>query len=188
MKKILWLPFLGLAACSQWQGADDSRWLLEPAGLSWVDCAPGPRGEALAYDFVHEEVPGRSFAPSPDACGGHSGLRMSALELAQLLAYALHTEVLLHKEVREEMLLRLWGWYPAGQEGPYPVDEATARVWHPGDLYALAGPEEHTCVLRYPRQVEAVLLVNSDIYTALADVKRPCKLLQKAYAKALVAP
>jgi len=36
--------------------------------------------------------------------------------------------------------------------------------------------------------VEAVLLINSDIYTALADVKRPCKLLQKAYAKALVAP
>lgn len=58
----------------------------------------------------------------------------------------------------------------------------------PGDLYASAGPEEHTCVLRYPRQVEAVLLINSDIYTALADVKRPCKLLQKAYAKALVAP
>lgn len=110
VKRILWLPFLGLAACSQWQGADDSRWLLEPAGLSWVDCTPGPRGEALAYDFVHEEVAGRSFAPSPDACGGHSGLRMSALELAQLLAYALHTEVLLPKGVREEMLLRLWGW------------------------------------------------------------------------------
>ena len=91
MKKILWLPFLGLAACSQGQGADDSRWLLEPAGLSWVDCAPGPRGEALAYGFLHEEVAGRSFAPSPDACGGRSGLRMSALELAQLMAYALHT-------------------------------------------------------------------------------------------------
>ena len=107
MKKILWLPFLGLAACSQGQGADDSRWLLEPAGLSWVDCAPGPRGEALAYGFLHEEVAGRSFAPSPDACGGRSGLRMSALELAQLMAYALHTEVLLPKEVR---FFQCCGW------------------------------------------------------------------------------
>ncbi|BAW01241.1 uncharacterized protein TTMY_0837 [Thermus thermophilus] len=114
----------------------------------------GPQGEALAYDFVHEEVAGQSFAPSPDACGGHLGLRLSALELAQLPAYPLRTEVLLPKGMREERLLRLWGWYPAGQGGPYPGDEATARVWHPGDLYASAGPEEHTCVLRYPRQVE----------------------------------
>ena len=169
-----------------------NTWVLDNIGIEErVDCR-FRRGEdyAMYYDFDGPSDAGYIFDRADESCGGHAGLQMSALEVAQLLAYARHSDVLLGEAEKEALHQDALGFYERETTG----DMSTARLMKRGDWYHYyegkdtnpqASAEIHTCVLAFPYEVEAVLLVNSSLAPGTPS---PCAGLKDAYEKALVTP
>ncbi|WP_287408300.1 serine hydrolase domain-containing protein [Oceanithermus sp.] len=165
--------------------------ILLPLGIGRVECSFQSAGNyALYYDFENPAQPGTDASRALKDCGGHSGLFMSAVELAKLLAYARYDDGILDDEARDRMAQQALGWYNRVSTG----DPDTARLRKRGDYYSwyvdketypwLAN-EQHTCAIWYPRQVEAVLLVNSSVGNG---APMPCDLLDQAYQAAVAGP
>jgi CubicO group peptidase (beta-lactamase class C family) len=165
--------------------------ILLPLGIDRVECSFQSAGNyALYYDFENLAEPGTALNRALKDCGGHSGLYMSAVELAKLLAYARYTDTVLDDEARDRMAQQALGWFNRVSTG----DPDTARLRKRGDYYHYyvdkeqhpeKAKEQHTCAIWYPRQVEAVLLVNSSVGNG---APMPCDLLDQAYEAAIVGP
>ena len=169
-----------------------NQFVFAPIGIARVDCRFDRAGNyAYYYDHDGPRTKGFVFDRSDQDCGGHAGLQLSALELARYLAYVRYSDAVLDDAARAEMYGRGLGWWG---DGIVTGDAASARLYHGGDWYTwYDGKEEypehvaelHTCVLAFPRKVEAVLLINSSLP---AGTPKPCDALVAAYEAALVAP
>ncbi len=193
-------PFVSIDETSAGNIYVDSlnKFVMQPIGINErVDCRFQDGGNyAMFYDLDGPRVEGFKSDRSDADCGGHAGLYMSALELARLLAYTRHSDELLTDVEREPMFEDALGWFWSE-----PGDEASARLRGRGDWYRnynfsregywiTTKPEKrqaalHTCVIKYPSQVEAVLLINSSL---AEDTPTPCNGLSQAYQAALVTP
>ncbi len=165
-------------------------WVMDDIGIDTrVDCHFDRAGDyAMYYDFDGPSTQGYIFDRGDEDCGGHAGLQMSAFEVARLLAYARHTDVLLGDAEREALHQDALGFYDRETTG----DASVARLRKAGDWYDYyegkeenpqASAEIHTCVIAFPYQVEAVLLINSSL---APGTPRPCTGLTEAYEAALV--
>ena len=134
-----------------------------PAGVPQVTCfAPVDSAAALVYDATVPNgtglLPEREGDDAAD-CGGHTGLHLSARDLAKVLVYLRHTEALMPADVRQTMLEGRLGWNEGSNNGNGRTD--TAGVWWHGGDGTFSGREVHSCVMLMPQGYSASLIVNS---------------------------
>ncbi len=166
-----------------------NSYILSPLGMAPVNCGYREEGDyAKLYDFDAPDKGGLIWSGSTANCGGHAGLYMSAMEMATLLAYARHDDQILDDMLRSEMSADALGWYNSIETHD---DIALAKL-RKGGRWILNYPhssndadqdraEARTCVIMYPRQVEAVLLINSSLASGTPS---PCSGLDQAYQAA----
>lgn len=163
-----------------------------PIGINNVTCwvQPGYE-EALAYSKDFVEQGGHAFELSIYDCGGNSGLRLSAYELARYLAYLRHGEEIISAQQLNLANQNLLGWDNTDGDGMY---------WKGGGYYAdyvieleneldelgLATQSSveftkssYACVMTFPYGYEASIVINSEFKTGFTSSK--CGVLKDAF-------
>jgi CubicO group peptidase (beta-lactamase class C family) len=159
--------------------------VFEPIGIDHAMCMPvEPKKVAKAYLQSNPATdPGFVLGDDTDLCGG-GGWYLSAVDLARVQAYLRYTDILLPNSMRAEMDSNFIGWFQ-----PELAPKSTWGTYHAhgGDLFLdrngdnVVDSELHTCVIKFPIDVEAVVLINSDI-SPLQDYQ--CTILRKGYEDA----
>jgi CubicO group peptidase (beta-lactamase class C family) len=152
--------------------------LFEPIGIKSVTCwAANPATAPLAYDIADPDKSGalvQRIGSSLYGCGGHAGLHLSARDLVKFQVYLRHTEKLLTNETRALMDTHLeLGW----NKNSNGSGSWAGKFWHGGDGFFSNGREIHTCVMKFPDNVEASLVVNSKLTGGLTQ----CGVLVDAF-------
>jgi CubicO group peptidase (beta-lactamase class C family) len=155
------------------------RAIFEPAGIPTARCWELPASPtAYAYDL---DAPTKGGALSKNNyfhCGGHGNFRLNAMELAAFMAHIRYNSAILSPLNRLLMDGLRLGWNNKSntkQKGRLGI------FWHGGDLFLGSGREYHSCIMKFPRNVEATLLMNSDQDSG----KTPCGVLKSAYSAAM---
>lgn len=147
-------------------------------------CDPAPFGQTLEYLFP--DTGGKGFAEEPMslACGGF-GAFMSAQDLARTLVALRYTSNLLAPADFSTMKQGYLGFleparygFGAGVFGEYPT--------HGGDWDHGSGGLD-SCVMLFPIQVEAAVVINSS-GSGYTPVSYQCSVLKWAFENAWVAP
>jgi CubicO group peptidase (beta-lactamase class C family) len=153
-----------------------------PAGASGVTCAESNDATAaLVYNASNTAAGGKLVETNPpnlDGCGGHANLHLSALDLAKFMAHLTHGTLLSPGQRFLMDGFRL-GWNKSsntqGKVGIY---------WHGGDGKWTNGGvkrEVHACVMKFPGDIQATLVVNSNITSGTYQ----CTVLLNAYKQAI---
>ncbi|MES9831004.1 MAG: serine hydrolase [Candidatus Thiodiazotropha sp. DIVDIV] len=154
--------------------------IFNPIGIYNVTCWLQPaEDEALAYSFDHVNTGGISHETSlTDGCGGHAGLRLSAVELAKYLAYLRHSHEIITASQLALINQQELGWDYANDgkytKGGYRFNTTTVDT-NPNDsngVYINYPLKQNTvyeyrkasraCVAILPYGVEASLIINSE--------------------------
>ncbi len=167
--------------------------VFEPAGVYNVTCwVQSAQEEALAYskDFVEEG--GVAHEINFSSCGGHSGFRLSAYQLAKYLAYLRHSDEIITYQQLNQINQALLGWSSSAENGIY---------WKGGDNYSnyIIGADNniggqvfatqstvefrkssHACVMIFPNGYEASIVINSEYKTGFES--SACGVLKDAYS------
>lgn len=164
-----------------WYLAYVQQRIFVPSGVNAVTCTePNPATAALFYDATKPASGGvlSHIAVGPlDGCGGHANLRLSALDLARFMAYLTHGK-LLNAAGTTLMDTGKLGWLQGSNPGSAP-----GVYWHGGDGFWTSGGakrEVHTCVMKFPNDIQATLVINS---TNLSGTSQ-CGVLLNAYKDA----
>jgi CubicO group peptidase (beta-lactamase class C family) len=154
------------------------KYVFSPAGIGNVKCqVQAPLYPyALGYDVDAPLEAGLTANVTNDECGGHAGLHLSARNLAGFMAH-LRYGSLLTPSMRALMDANKLGW----QKESNSAGSLAGKYFHGGDWYQSGGREWHTCMMKYPQNVEAVLLVNSKINSG----KYQCTILKDAFNNAI---
>jgi CubicO group peptidase (beta-lactamase class C family) len=162
-----------------WFNAYVQDYIFEPMGIYSVTCS-GQESYApvLGYDFDDIFEAGGAGNVSDANCGGHAGLHLSAMELAAFMAYIRYDDTMLSPANRLLMNSDRIGWDTLSNTNS---SNRLGKFWHGGDWYVGSDREMHACVMKYPNNIEATLIVNSDIVGG----KNQCTVLKDAYTNAL---
>ena len=154
------------------------KYVFNPAGIKNVKCVTQTASypAALGYDFSQPFEKGLRGNITSDGCGGHAGFHLSARNLAAFMAHLRYGK-LLSPTQRNLMDSYKLGWKNDSNSG----GTLSGKYYHGGDWYQSGGREWHTCVMKYPQSVEAVLIVNSKIN----DGKYQCTILKDAFNHAV---
>jgi CubicO group peptidase (beta-lactamase class C family) len=153
--------------------------LFEPAGIYGAGCWDyGGDQTAYAYDVDDPSIPGRPPGNNFYDCGGHSNFVLSAMQLASIMAHVRYDDTVFSAANRLRMDGNKLGWNRRSND---PDKGRLGKYWHGGDLFVGSGRQFHACVMKYPQQVEATLVINSDI----AGGKSQCSTLKDAFNNAL---
>lgn len=151
--------------------------IFKPIGVKTVVCHPqNIYPEALAYNVNDGTVPGRQYSELIQDCGGHGWLHLSAIDLANFMANIRYNDAILSPANRLLMDSSELGWSSASNQGGN-----LGKYFHGGLRLGGSGREAHTCIMKYPNNLEATLLVNSS-HNAPDSV---CGTLSKAYDAAV---
>ena len=145
--------------------------IFEPAGVTEAGCWDF-QGDKSAYSYDREDLskPGRAPSNNLKHCGGHSGMLLSAYDLAAFMAFIRYDDNVLSPANRALMDSDMLGWSGASSDG---------KFWHGGTLFVTGGRDYRACVMKFPQNVEATLVINSDV------TKEQCKVLRDAFDDAL---
>ena len=165
-----------------WYLAYVQQRVFQPAGVSGVTCSESNDATAaLVYNAGNTNAGGKLLEVNPpdlDGCGGHANLHLSALDLAKFMAHLTHG-TLLDAGQRYLMDSARLGWNKdsntSGTSGIY---------WHGGDGFWTNGGvkrEVHACVMKFPGDIQATLVVNSNITSGTYQ----CTILRNAYEQAI---
>jgi CubicO group peptidase (beta-lactamase class C family) len=153
--------------------------IFTPMGIHSVTCSGQANyAPALGYDFDLALGNGASGNVSDGYCGGHAGLHLSAMELAAFMAYIRYDDAMLSPANRLLMNSDRIGWDTLSNTNG---NGRLGKFWHGGDWLLSADREMHACIMKYPNNIEATLIVNSDIVGG----KNQCTVLKDAYNNAL---
>ena len=143
-------------------------------GISKPACGPqAGYPEAKSYNFDDASIAGASNSSTGDGCGGHANLHLSAQELTDTMAAAYYDASVLPTAMKSVMESARAGWNRS-----YSIDGGKVYQ-HGGDWYRGSGRETHTCVLKFPRQIEMSIIVNS------AEPTDVCRVARDAYQAGL---
>ena len=132
--------------------------------------------QAMAYDVDLPRQEGHMSETSWPNCGGHTGLRLSAQDLAKIMQ-ALVDGKLLSSGYRFAMNWFRLGWNKLSSTNS---NGRKNKWWHGGDWFTAGDREYHACVMTYyPEKIAASLVVNSRIAG-----KGACTILKDAYNNA----
>jgi len=149
------------------------RHIFEPSGVApGASCSATDmyQAQARAYNVNEPEQPGGLSESSSQHCGGHVGLRLSAVDLVRI-AYHLQNGGLLSRFQRYNMDRYQLGWRSrVGVKGGFAYS-------HGGDWDLGNGNAYHACIMKLPNKTVASLVVNSDII----GYYQSCYVLQDAY-------
>jgi CubicO group peptidase (beta-lactamase class C family) len=153
-----------------------------PAGISGVTCSePDDATAALVYNAQNTRAGGKLLEVNPpdlDGCGGHANLHLSAMDLAKFMAHLTHGTFFSDTQ-RFRMDSGRLGWNKdSGKTGNVGI------FWHGGDGYWTNGSvkrEVHACVMKFPGDIQATLVVNSNITSGTYQ----CTILRNAYDLAI---
>jgi len=164
--------------------------VLAPAGINAPACAPreGASSRTLYYLFG---------APTSDAgldlgdwglrCGA-TGYYLSAVELGALLAYMRYTDEIIDDSIRDLMNTGYLGWLNPVRFAGFIVSPDADGDWgiyraHGGDSANGNVRGMTSCMMNYPINVEAVVLINSRGNNISGHA---CRVLRDAYDDAWV--
>jgi CubicO group peptidase (beta-lactamase class C family) len=168
-----------------------SAYVLQPTGMVPTNCAPREtlENQTLYYSILNNNVGdlrNHAIGGNFQRICGATGFYLSAVELAGVLAYQRHSNAIIGNAMRSEMNNSFLGWMnPATFENTITGDFGTYRA-HGGDSAsngATAGMAG--CMMDFPIQVQAVLLINSRGGPGGAA---SCSLLRNAYDGAWTYP
>ena len=133
-----------------------NEYVLEPAGILGAECRADSSDawRTMFYDGFGDTNPGQDGGDWTNRSGG-AGWVLSAVELAQYMAFRRYSNVILSEGQREMMDTEGYGWQTTvGEHGTY--------LRH-GGAFDASGPLRAQ-IMQFPNcNVEAVLLVNSDL-------------------------
>lgn len=156
-------------------------YVLSPSGVHYADCADHSANPTLYYDGAKTWVNGAEGGDWILSCGS-GGWYLSAYELAALMAHIRYNDEILSPSMRQLMDSNELGWSYSksvnGEHGKYLAHGGTLFF---DDEEADQAREMHGCVMKFPIQVEASLLINSSI-----NGKQPCSILKNAFDAAWV--
>lgn len=159
---------------AMWYLAYVQDYLFEPIGANAVTCWVQPSvPNAMAYDLDDSTEAGSEVNINLYSCGGHAGIHISALELAELLHHARSDDFILTPPMRQLMDAGKLGW----QNGSQPQN---GLYWHGGDWYIGGGRQLHACVAKLGG-VSAAVVINSRQDSGMYQ----CTVLRQAYTDAL---
>lgn len=166
--------------------------ILYPAGLYNVACWVQPaQQEALAYSKDFVEQGGVAHETNFNSCGGHSGLRLSAYELAKYLAYLRHSNDIISYKQLGLVNKESFGWDSQGTDGihwkgGYNFSTFTMNATNNigGQVFVMQNTVEfrkssRACIMMFPNGYEASIVVNSEYKTGFNS--SPCSVLKSAY-------
>ncbi|MCH9698028.1 MAG: beta-lactamase family protein [Gammaproteobacteria bacterium] len=152
--------------------------LFIPMGVNSVACWEQPAYDgAYAYQLGNPGKAGTPFNGTIQNCGGHAGLHLSAIDLANFMAHIGHDDSLFSPANRLLMNSGRLGWNQASNTNS---NNRLGKYWHGGDYYS-NGREIHNCVMKFPQNVEATLVINSNQTSG----KNQCTILKNAFDNAL---
>lgn len=147
-----------------WTLAYINERLFAPAGIAPTSCVANPDTAAHAYDIadtakggVLVQLDGTDF----EACGGHRGLHLSAVDMVRWQAHLRHGTVV-SSTVRQQMDSFRLGWY----ETMSNTGSWAGSYTHGGDLFLGGSREQHSCQGKFSGNVEVTVLVNSKVLGA----------------------
>ena len=165
--------------------------LFHPAGIYNVSCEESNGYQfARAYHTIYTELSGAVFDVGLQDCGGHGNLKLSAVEINRYLVHALYNDAVLSPANRQLMDDFGLGWVY------WSIDDSDDIFYHPGDLYSSFdvlmmaemeyqlmefSKEIHTCTMKMPYQLEAALIINSNVSSG----KSACGILKEAFQGAV---
>lgn len=146
--------------------------IFEPAGLKNISCtAADPATAAKSYPAgATQTTKGQLLGTSSEECAGARGIRLSAREHVQFLAYLRHGAIINPADLAKMDELRLgWNEDSNGGDGDQfgvkdgKPDNASSigAFWHGGDL--IGTNQVHTCGATFDDGTEVSLIVNSPI-------------------------
>ncbi len=165
--------------------------VFEATGMAPTACQPRetPSQQTLYYNINNNNMADlldHAIAGNYQRVCGATGFYLSAVELARVLAYLRHSNHIVNAAMRSEMNASRLGWlnpqsFAAQLDGDFGSYRAHGGDSNSGSTAAGAA----TCMMDYPIQVQAVLLINSRGGPGGAAT---CALLRDAYDAAWVAP
>jgi CubicO group peptidase (beta-lactamase class C family) len=165
--------------------------VLTPAGINSPFCAPREAQSTRTRYYLFG-------APASDAgvdlgdwglsCGA-TGYYLSAVELGALLANMRYTDAVIDDSIRNLMNEDFLGWLNPVTFAGFVVSPDVEGDWgiyraHGGDSASAAVPGMTSCMMNFPINVEAVLLINSRANNFSGHA---CTVLRDAYDDAWVA-
>ena len=158
-----------------------------PAGVADATCSPESRSvQTLMYN---ETAPGTAGIATGDwklVCGG-GGYYLSVHEVAKVMAYVYHTEDILSKAQRKEMLDNLYGMdgshsVATNRGQSYGKDGALYNDSNGSESVDVPDPGLQTLTVKYPGDVELVFFTNAlnDGFTYYTSI------MKKAYEEAWI--
>lgn len=144
----------------------------QPSGINTFSCkrlAGVPHAKAYKQG---DNVGSWNHKDSNAECGGHAGLKLSAVALAKIATTvrcrAGDSPILSAGQCRR-MNRHLLGWDKSSNQG-----RSTGKFWHGGKR---VGREINSCMMLLPDDIEAALIVNSDIKPS----RSACGILSRAF-------
>ncbi|WP_436492793.1 serine hydrolase domain-containing protein [Actinokineospora sp. HUAS TT18] len=145
-----------------WTLAYINERLLAPAGIAPTSCVPVSADTAPhAYDIADTAKGGvlvQLDGADWEACGGHRGLHLSAMDMVRWQAHLRHGTVV-SPTVRFQMDSFKLGWY----ETMTNTGAWAGSYTHGGDLFLGGSREQHSCQGKFPGGVEVAVLMNSKV-------------------------
>lgn len=132
--------------------------VFEPIGLTGIDCEPEARAIAtLYYATTDLQVNSGVFYNSWKSICGGGGFFMTTMELARVLAYYRHTEILLSNEARQTMETNRFGY-----ELKDDVRELHGNYFPKnGSIANTSGQGTYEQIVCFPNGVEVVVMFNT---------------------------
>lgn len=148
----------------------NARFLI-PMGIAAAACGPAnPDTAAKAYDIFNKSEPGAAnmlLGEDLQACAGHRGLWLSPVDMTQFLSNVQNLKGVSATVRNWQNDLEL-GWQRNAGSG---------ASWHGGDRVGTY--QVHTCVARFPGNVQASIIMNSGNLTG----RSACRVLIDSYLK-----
>ncbi len=167
------VPLVNSTNSGTWALAYVNERLFAPAGIAATSCVPAnPATTALAYNATNVAAGGTLFqldGTDFEACAGHRGLHLSAMDLVRWQAHLAHGTIV-SAAVRNQMDTMELGWQPSSNGAT-----TAGMYWHDGDL--TSGGQLHTCHAKFPGGVEASVIMNSQNLGGVSE----CQVLINAY-------
>ncbi|MBL7811391.1 MAG: serine hydrolase [Bacteroidetes bacterium] len=154
--------------------------VFEPIGLNNISCEPESRGTStLYYATTDLQANNGAYYGSWTSTAGGGGFFMTVMELARVMAYYKHTEVLLSKESRKLM-----------EDNRYGLDRLDpAREIH-GNYYGKNGSISSSIgqgtleqVVSFPNGIEIVVMFNTQGMVFAGGTTDPQNAIYDAYNK-----
>ena len=172
------IPYINSISAGVWYVAYIQNEIFKPIGVNAVVCQPQPGfDEALGYNVTDATKPGAMSSTALADCGGHAGLHLSARDLANFMANVRYNDAILSPANRLLMDTGKLGW----RGGSNGSGIAAGKYWHDGFWKLGSGRELHACVMKYPNNLEATLVINS----SQTSGQSTCRILQNAYQEAV---